>query len=874
MRALSVELLTATKFHPPPIRPDLVARPRLTARLQAAAGGAVALVSAPAGFGKTTLLAAWYAESGSSRPIAWLGLDTDDNDPSRFLAHLAAAVRPRDARPGGAARGVAPAALPPPPKAAMTALINDIEAGAPLALVLDDYHAIDSAVVHEAVAYLLDHLPATLLLVLATRADPPLPLARLRARGQLVELRADALRFTPGESAAFLRGVTGPGLVERDVEALTARTEGWIAGLRLAAATVQHRPDAADYLRTFGGASTAVAAYLLTEIFERLDDGVRRFLVQTAVLDRLTGPLCDAVTGRRDGSAVLARLASDNLFLAPLDDHAVWYRYHALFREFLEQRLAREDAGEVARLHGRAAAWYAARRSIEAAIPHALAAGDDDASARLVAEVALALVRRGEIATLAGWLDRLPARRVLAYPSLALARIWTLASTGQLDTIDPAAERLATAPEAQVATEALALLAVVAAARAEPERAAALAARAKRQPASGEPFGGALVAYAVAAAQKVAGAFDDAEAEFQRAETLADAAGAPFLAFSAAANLAEVQVDRGHLAAAEATFRRALALLGGAPGAEPPYAGWVHGSLARIYYEWNDLSAAQQSAEVAAPLCEAWGNWFMAVRAQRVLAQTAQARGQTAAAQSILDHAERLGRRSPHLREAHAVACARLALALAQDDRHAATHWLGMARAQSAGTVPYLQPLAEAQFALFDARPDAAIDFLDDADRKLNAAPNVAPRIRVHLLRAMASQCLGKSARARTALAAALDLGEAGRFVRTFVDEGPRARAVLALDTAHPVYHAKLQAAFGLDVPNAGHGDASPAAGLTAREHEILQLLAIGLSNREMAARLVIAESTLKRHVSNLFLKLDVHSRTQALARAGEMGLL
>jgi LuxR family transcriptional regulator, maltose regulon positive regulatory protein len=367
--------LLATKLHIPRARRGLVPRPRLAGRLTEALAGELTVVCAPAGFGKTALLADWARRSG--RPVAWLSLDAGDNDPVRFWRHVAAAL-------GGVREGVgqrlAPLLGPLAPRsfeAVVTTLVNEL-AAAPdeLVLVLDDYHLIESPAVHESVMFLLGHLPAGLRLAVACRADPPLPLARLRARGQLAELRADQLRFTLEEAAALLREATGPDLPDDAVGALEARSEGWVAGLQLAALSLRGREDVAGFVAAFSGSHRYVLDYLAEEVLDRQPEPVRTFLLETSVLDRLCGPLCDAVTGRADGQRLLEAVDRANLFLTPLDDVRGWYRYHHLFADLLRVRLAQEQPERPPVLHRAAAAWHEQHGLADDAIRHALAAGD------------------------------------------------------------------------------------------------------------------------------------------------------------------------------------------------------------------------------------------------------------------------------------------------------------------------------------------------------------------------------------------------------------------------------------------------------------------------------------------------------------------
>ena len=408
--------LLETKFYVPRPRRGLVPRPRLSERLDRGTASKLMLVSAPAGFGKTTLLTEWLAAGPAApadeRLAAWLSLDRGDNDPASFWAYVIAALRTVAAGVGESALALLHAPQPPPIETVLTALLNDLGAiAADIVLVLDDYHVIDAREVQDGMAFLLDHLPPRLHVVIASRADPALPLARLRARGELAEIRAAELRFTPDEAAAYLNEMMGLQLTARDVAALEARTEGWIAALQLAALSMQGRDDIAGFIAGFAGDDRYVVDYLAEEVLQRQSDRVQAFLLQTSILGRLSGPLCDAVTGQGGGKAMLEALDRGNLFLVPLDDRRRWYRYHHLFADVLQARLLDEQPGQVPGLHRRASAWYEQNGEPSVAIGHALAAGDFERAADLV-ELAIPAMRQDQAGGHRAWLARDDPRRI------------------------------------------------------------------------------------------------------------------------------------------------------------------------------------------------------------------------------------------------------------------------------------------------------------------------------------------------------------------------------------------------------------------------------------------------------------------------------
>src|SRR5579859_2424505 len=431
--------ILATKLYIPPPRPQLVPRPRLIERLNHGlqAGSKLTLIAAPAGFGKTTLVSEWVAHS--QRPVAWLSLDEGDNDPSGFLAYLVAALRTIDASLGAEALSQlhAERRQPPPAELILTSLINEL-AAAPQAvvLVLDDYHLIESQPIHAALTFLLDHLPRQLHLVMTSRADPALPLARLRARGELTDLRAGDLRFTPDEAAAFLNQVMGLSLSAENVAALETRTEGWIAGLQMAALSMQGREDIGHFVQAFTGSHRYIIDYLVEEVLQRQPESVRSFLLQTSILDRLSGPLCEAVTGQADGSGRLQGLERANLFVVPLDDQRQWYRYHHLFADVLRVRLREVEPSQVPALHRRASEWYARNELPLEAIQHALAAEDFERAASLVELAWPAVARSWQDATLQSWLKALPDNLVRRRPVLSVYFAGAALIGGDLEAVE------------------------------------------------------------------------------------------------------------------------------------------------------------------------------------------------------------------------------------------------------------------------------------------------------------------------------------------------------------------------------------------------------------------------------------------------------
>src|SRR3712207_2120202 len=427
--------ILATRLYAPPPQPKVVLRPRLTERLNEGLHRRLTLISAPAGFSKTTLLGEWLASC--ELPAAWLSLDGGDNDPTRFLAYLVAALRTIAPNIGEGVSGMLRSPQPPPTESILTALLNELNTVPDdFVLILDDYHVIDARPVDDALTFLLEHLPPQLHLVISSREDPHLPLARLRARGQLTELRAADLRFTASEAAEFLKGVMGLSVSAEEIAALETRTEGWIAGLQLAALSMQGREDVPGFIRAFAGDNRYVLDYLVDEVLQRQPERIRSFLLQTSILDRLSGPLCDAITGQDDGRAMLEALERGNFFVVPLDDKRHWYRYHHLFAEVLYAHLLQERPDQVPTLHRRASEWYEHNGSAADAIRHALAAEDFERAADLVELAVPAMRRSRQEATLLGWLKALPDELFHVRPVLSVHYAGTLLQSGQLEGVE------------------------------------------------------------------------------------------------------------------------------------------------------------------------------------------------------------------------------------------------------------------------------------------------------------------------------------------------------------------------------------------------------------------------------------------------------
>ncbi|HET9859649.1 MAG TPA: LuxR C-terminal-related transcriptional regulator [Nocardioidaceae bacterium] len=929
---MSIPVL-ATKLFAPSLRPQLVARPRLAEHLDATldASHRLTLVSAPAGFGKTTLLSDWRAhlDRGETRTrVGWLSLDDGDNDLTRVLTHLVAALRSigLDVDPA-----VAESLHKASTLAALTALVNDVTRasecvpGGQWILVLDDYHVIGASEVHEAVTFLLDHLPDQLHLVIATRSDPPLPLARLRSRGQLIEVRAADLRFTPAEAQEFLTQVMGLDLTDADMAALGERTEGWVAGLQLAALSLREIPERGEmdgFIEAFTGSNRFVIDYLADEVLARQPSQVRDFLLRTAVLDRLTGSLCDTVTGGSDGTRMLEDLERGNLFLVPLDTHRSWYRYHHLFADVLRARLLAEHPEQVTALHQRASTWYSSHDLVDDAVRHAIAAEDFDRAACLVERALPELRRARRDSVLLAWIRSLPESVVHKSPVLSIVSGWSLLMSGDLDGME---RRL---DDAEAALAAAAQDASLAAAWADTEDLRSAPAtipvyRASLAQARGDVTGtvrharraldlaghedhfvrGAAAGFLGLAAW-AAGNVQEALSTFSEAVRSLHAAGNLVDELDSTVVLADMWIAAGMPSRARRLYEQALRTATERGEPYPRATADLRVGLAELDRELDDLTSAEAHLEAArvlakrASITENRHRWYVAMA--HVRATT----GDSDTAADLLDQAAALYRPGfyPDVRP---VAAIRARLQIASGDLSSAAGWARVRGVDVDEEPAYLREYEHLTLVRLllaahrAARPidlsgtdypvAAALALLD----RLHAAAADAGRdgsvLEIRMLQALAHHAHGDVPRALAALGQALvETPEPDSYVRLYLDEG--APMLDLLDHT-------INADAGND-PAARHEDAARVqrqarrllerAGppveaaveqslvdpLSQRELQVLRLLDSDLTGPQIARELYVSLNTVRTHTKSIFTKLDVNTRAAAVRRAHERGLL
>ena len=898
--------LLATKLFVPPARANLVARPRLFERVQAGLRDKLTLIAAPAGFGKTTLLSAWRATvAGGAWPFAWVALDSADNDPLRFWSYVIAALDTLAPGVGAPALTLLQSPQPPPIERILTSVLNAFSAsaaGAPVrdvGLALDDYHVITAPAIHETLAWLLDYLPPNLHLIILTRADPALPLARLRARGAMTELHANDLRFTPDEAATFLNQVMGLSLTPADVTALEARTEGWIAGLQLAALSLRGREDIPGFIQAFTGDNRYIGDYLVEEVLQRQPPPVRAFLLQTAILDRLCGPLCDAVTQQTDGSGLLALLERANLFVMPLDDKREWFRYHHLFADVLRTYLQKELPDQVATLQQRASAWYAEQGQQSEAIRYALAAHDFRRAARLI-EREWRVYHRSQFrsAAVLGWMKALPDEMVRASPSLSIGYAWELLNIGENEAaashlhdaelaLDSAANNVPLRTLQMDIANARAYLAL---ARDDLPGTIAYAQRAIDLCPADDHLARALLESLFGLAKMATGDLEEARHSLSAAQRGVEQAGNILFAIGMTYVIADVQVAQGRLRGAIRTYEEALQLAGIHPAAPQPNpilqgTAELYLGLGDLQHELGNVAAAYDNLQKSESLGEAMAlpNW--SYRLRLVQARIKQSEGDLDRALSLLEAAEHLYYRSP-VPEVYPLAAMRARVWIAQGRLDEAMRWAearGLSVNDDLSFVREFEHITLARLLIARYRQDhdgraigEALALLARLLTAAEAGERMGSVIEILLLQALAYQAAGEIVQARPALERALLLAEPEGYVRVFVDEGAPMRQLLSAASARgtlPDYTSKLLAAFAdeaeLRTPHSALVDP-----LSQRELEVLHLIAQGFSNQEIGARLFLAVDTVKGHNRRIFDKLQVQRRTEAVAKARSLNLL
>ena len=904
--------ILATKLYIPPARSKVVVRLRLIEELNKSlsSGRRLTLISAPAGFGKTTLVSEWVTECG--RPVAWLSLDEEDDDLTRFFVYFISALQRIAPTIGEEALGVLQTPQSPPIESILITLLNEITAVMEnFILVLDDYHMLDSKAVDDALTFLLEHLPVQMHIVITTREDPNLPIARLRVRSQLTELRAADLRFTPSETAEFLSQAMDLNLSLEEISALETRTEGWIAGLQLAVLSMQGQQDVHGFIQGFAGDHRYIVDYLVEEVLKRQPESTRNFLLQTSILDRLNGSLCDAVTEQMGSKVRLETLQRGNFFIIPLDDKRHWYRYHHLFADVLRMHLMTEQPDLVPTLHQRASEWYEQNNLTADAIRHALSAEDFERAAELI-ERAIPILRQSrQESTLLGWLKALPDELFQNHPVLNVNYVGTLMQNGQFDGVESRLrdiEQWLATPEdirihpVYVSEEeyqrlpaAVAMYhAAIALAQGDVVNAMKHARKVLELAREDNDFPRGAASSLLGLASWTSG---DLETAFQMfAEGMAHLQKVGFISdvVGGSVTLADIRITQGRLHEAMSIYELGLQLATkqGAPALRG--AADMHVGMSALYFERNELNTAEQHLLKSKELGELNELLKNPYRWRVTKAQIREAQGDLEGALELLDEAESLymGDFSPNVRPIQAL---KARVWVKQGELEKALDWAREWKLSIEEDPSYLREFEQITFArilLSQYQNDHSTSSLHDAtgylERLLKAADEggrMGSAIEILILQALAHQMHEDIPAALTSLERALKLAEPEGYMRIFLAEGASmAELIREIDLRGilPNYTRKLLSAFevsdqGTDVeslPFAEPASTSLIEALSQRELDILRLFKTELSGPEIAQELVIALSTVRTHTKSIFSKLNVNSRRAAVKRAIELGLI
>lgn len=897
--------LLITKTRRPLLPPDWMARPRLSSKLVKALRYKLVLLSAPAGYGKTTMLI--EALRDLKKPVGWVLLEASDNIPGNFWNYFIMTLQ--SVMPGVCQPILNALQSPQPPSTEwlLTGIINSISShDGDFVLVLDDYHTIESPAIHAAITFIVEHLPPQVHLVIASRVDPPLPLARWRVKGEISELRADDLGFTIEEASSYLKNTAGISLSEQDLAMLEIRTEGWVAGLKMAALSLQGKRDITSYIKSFSGSNRYIMDYLAEEVLNQQPPSIKQFLLETSILEHMCGPLCDAVTDRSDSQSILAQLEAANLFISPLDDERRWYRYHQLFATILHNQLVRDEPQVVNLLHQRASTWYEKEGLTEGAIGHALLGGDAERAATILENAAPRMLGQNQAVRLIEYSSRIPEPIILASPWLCVCFAWAALTTNNPEILSKmfcrAVEAVSESPEKlsphsranlqRIKGHTLSLQSFIAQAQGDIPRAIQLSEEANRElPATGIDD---LLARAVNSLNLVGyyGKTGGITKSIPLLEELI-AAGRKidyhYAVLAGQGSLADVYIQISRFDRVASICNEAIEQGNRWGGACPlPVTSLAYVVLGQLNHEQNDLDSAADNLRKGIELGEAGYFWEAVIKGYFSMAKLEQVRGNSELATEYIHRAEKLGPWVTTPPEVQQIPVFKAWLALRQGDIAKASDW----SRQQEISLPLSQlPDYRQEFAyltivrirLAEGLGQGLPPYLDQFARNAEGQDRGGAVIEALILKALSLDSLGQPVEAEETLDRALSLAEPAGYVRTLIDEGePVARLFqrMVAQGKHADYASKL-----LGLLN-GHGESQqpPSAGrektpglvetLSERELEVLKLIAAGKFNREIASELFLAIGTVKKHTNNIFTKLGVESRTQAIARARELSII
>lgn len=897
-----VELLY-TKLHPPPVREKQVVRMHLLEKLDTVLSQRLTLICAPAGYGKTTLLSQWIKRV--AEPVAWVSLDHSNNHWTQFLQYLLAAIQQIEPEIGAQILAMTQAPIPLPVTAVWTPLINEIAASAKqFVVILDDYHEVEDRSVHEGLDYFIEHMPDNLHLIIATRADPPLSIPRLRARGYLTELRLSDLRFSAREIAEFLNIVKGFNLTVEDITALEIKTEGWIASLQMAALSLQGRrqdhTSQSEFVREFTGSHRFILDYLVEEVLKHQPPDLQEFLLKTSILKRLCGPLCDAVTERIDGQTTLEHLEAANLFIIPLDDERQWYRYHHLFSDLLHKHLLKTIPEQLDELHHRASSWHEKQGLTDEAIDHALETRDFERASALIEESVETTLMRSQVLLFLNWMEKLPDEYVQRRPLLHFYHTWALLMKGQSPDVikQHLHEILAAQNETEMAGRISVLRAYILTFQADIQHAAALCRQALEHLPENDLLLRSIAAWILGLERLQNSDLQSGIHALDETARMAQDMGNTLIAVGVLCDQARLYKRQGRLRQAVVVLERALQLASGSRGERLPIASKALIELGDIKREWNQLEQAEADLVESIELSRQWSE-MAAFYAYLCLARIRMAQGEMDAAHQAIETMCQIARRSETTELDDQIAdLERASFCIRQGDVAAANLW-----AQKRKIVPGISPkpypepderqdyiishfrkyeqIVLARLFIRQKQAAEALELLENLLALSQQLGRIDLNLEVQILRALAFQTQGQSEQAMEALTQALSMAEPGGYIRIFLDEGETMLHLLrqaASQGLAPSYVSKLLA--NSSEPAARESAAKPPhlypliEALSERELEVLRLLAAGMSNREIADELVIAVSTVFSHCKNIYGKLDVHTRLHAVQRAREIGLV
>jgi len=906
--------LLTTKVYVPPLRSNHVPRARLLNRLEAGFDCKITLISAPAGFGKTTLISEWVDRNGLF--TAWLSLDDGDNDPHRFLAYLIMALKNIQSDIGEEILDVLQSPKVPPVDELLAYLVNDLSGvSVPFVLVLDDYHLITEAEVHQVVTFLLENQPPQLHLVISGRADPPWPMARLRAQGEINELRTSDLRFTPEETIEFVHKVMGLELSVEEIRELDRRTEGWVAGIQMAALSMRGREDKQGFIRAFAGSHRYILDYLLEEVLDQQSPEVQNFLLKTSILERLTAPLCESVSGVEDAQSVLEWLERDNLFLNSLDDERRWFRYHQLFADLLRSRLDGTYPDLVPELHIQASQWFENNDLIGEAVRHAYLAADEERVIRIIENNALEMNYHGELNTLFSWLDDLPVDKVRSRPWLSVARAWAAVHAGELEDVDRFLQDVNFVLQAKepsidqderrhITGHVSAILAYNAWFDGDIPKSKELSQQALERLPETDYMARAWALLVHGAMLRSLGEYEASERVLVEAVSLSKTAGDIQFTVEAMWELAVLQSRQGRLHDVLNNCQEALRLadehvrLG---GQRLLVTGYTYARMGFIYYEWNVLDSALNYAQEAVILCRRWGMADAMIQSNQILARILRAKGEYSQSKKVIQETKQIASQISEWYTSMASA-SEAAYYLSIGDIRLALDWVEECGFNTNDAVEFhkidsyilyakilvFQRLLNSQEVM-----DETLNLLRRLLDRAEESKAVRDNIEILIIQAISLQANGDDERALESLERAFFMSKPEKFVRIYIELGPPVERLLLMADARGMYIDYVKDLLDAIAQEKGKKNileyplepvlitkavtgfpSFPVDPLTDREMQILRLLAGTISIPDIADQKVIATSTVRSHIKSIYSKLDVHSRYEAVNKAKELDLI